>query len=109
MPRPRFNLRIALMLVTLLCAWLGWQLSLVRERNATLDAVRESRGLIFYHDRSELPLFRQWMGDTGADWIMVPPNVPRDLQARIVKAFPQVQLNVVSQASIEQFRPHHEK
>ncbi|WP_428303737.1 hypothetical protein [Lacipirellula sp.] len=109
MPRPRFTLRVALALVAMLCGWLGWQASIVRERNAVLAAVRTHHGLIFYHDASELPLVRQWMGDTAADWIMISKNSPQDLQDRIKRAFPRTQLNVIAQEGIELFRPSAEQ
>jgi len=109
MPRPRFTLRIAMALVAMLCGWLGWQASIVRERNAVLEAVRTQRGLIFYHDASELPYVRQWMGDTAADWIMISKTSPRHLHDRIMRAFPRTQLSVVAQEGIEEFRPSAEQ
>lgn len=109
MPRPRFTLRVAMALVAMLCGWLGWQASIVRERNAVLEAVRTQGGLIFYHDASELPYVRQWMGDTAADWIMISKNSPRHLHDRIMRAFPRTQLSVVAQEGIEEFRQSAEQ
>jgi hypothetical protein len=104
MPRPRFTLRVFLLIVAAICGWLGWQASLVRERNGVLKDVQVHRGLISYHDKSELPLVRQYMGDTAADWIMIAPESPIELQLRIRTAFPRIQLNIVPQANIEMFR-----
>ena len=65
----RFSLRGMLVLVMLCAVWLGWQVSLVRERRAIL-ADRAEQGDI-PHTRQHPSWLRHWMRDEALDHLIV--------------------------------------
>ena len=71
----RFSLRTLLVVVTVVCVWLGWQLSIVRQRRAKITEL-EGRHWVFvggddsslryragFERRNKFPDFRRWLGD----------------------------------------------
>jgi hypothetical protein len=98
----RFSLRNVLLLTTCAACWLAWQAAVVRERSALLALVKRDGGLIFFHDASELPVLRRLMGDSAADWIMIPADTAPQYEARLHRAFPDAQITVLPKSSSEE-------
>lgn len=105
MPRPRFTMRVALLAVAVICGWLGWQASIVRERKSILATVEACGGVIVYPDKSELPPVRQWMGEEDVIAILVPEDATGAIQARIRVAFPETQIVSASQEASQFIQP----
>src|SRR5262245_33675445 len=67
----RFSLRTLLVLVTVFCVWLGWQVSIVHERKAALAKPGIVERVVYPGDDEwnkadsvpTLPFWRYWMGD----------------------------------------------
>ena len=101
----RFSLRSLLVVVTVFCVWLGWEMHIVRGRRQALRWVEQNGGSHFgEEDRSRLSGFynvnnvippvdsistiRRWLGDRLIDRIIMPKTaVPEDFD-RVRKFFP---------------------
>src|SRR5262245_35817365 len=71
----RYSLRTLLVLVTVFCLWLGWQVRIVHKRKAALREIEDagggsSRGTTPYlspmgevRRAQSLPFWRHWIGD----------------------------------------------
>jgi hypothetical protein len=66
----RYSLRTLLILVTVFCVCLGWQVRIVQKRKAALTEIGEAWKLKEYGlspsggmSRGELPFWRYWLGD----------------------------------------------
>ncbi len=105
----RFSLRSMFVAATLLCLWLGWELSVLRARQTVR---RELKGNAAFHFVSveamaaqmvvpvgsppaSVPLVRRWLGDEAIDQIWYTRHLQgfseADLQ-RLEKAFPEAEL-----------------
>ena len=65
----RFSLRTMFVVVTVLCVWLGWESSVVRQRQGVLKELRASPGF-------EITTAEEWAG-------RFPPNAPHPPPAKI--------------------------
>ena len=97
----RFSLRTLLILMTLLCCWLAWESSIVRQRKALLSQMQASGA---FHitparhwgdppptPRATIPWIRRWLGDEAIQSVTysyAPPEI--DMQ-RVERAFPEAQ------------------
>jgi hypothetical protein len=97
----QFSLRTLMIVVTLLavlCAYVGWQAKIVRDRNLMLQWIKDHDGycLIATNElpiRAENPsLLRRWLGDSQVAEVWFRSLVARDDAARIRETFPGVQL-----------------
>lgn len=105
-PRRRwsFTLRTLFVAVTELCCWLGWQLHIVRERNAVKEMLRERNvgldGLPSTVANASPPKIswdRQLLGDSTTAQIYVNGNAfSKDEVRRIRAAFPETTISVVT-------------
>ena len=94
----RFSVRTLLIAVTIFCVWLGWQVSIVREREALTKVVTDAGGhcVLRYVVNVELELsridrffIRRWMGDR--EWKSIGFDVIPDpaLLQKVERAFPE--------------------
>jgi hypothetical protein len=97
----RFSLGTLLLAVTIFCVWLGWQASIVRERNSLrdrfkdrvsfLDRVNDDFGELFGVPASRPPglsWIREKMGDRWIDTILCSGLASEDVE-RLQVAFPE--------------------
>src|SRR4051812_12404225 len=105
----RFSVRTLLIAVTIFCMWLGWQVSIVRERRAVMDAAYAQDSLTAFWpypefepdpdfadkveeqkaDAMRLSFVRRMMGDKPIDRVYC--RVP-ELMKRIDDAFPEAEI-----------------
>jgi hypothetical protein len=102
MTLPRFSLRLLLLAVAVLCAWLAWERSVVMERRAALNILRK-RGAAFPLTRAhQQSWLRQAIGEFGyvPAVILIPPNSWPDAgELKVIQAtFPE--------ATIERLGPN---
>ena len=100
---PRFTVRALLIAVTICCLWLGWQVSVVRERRAVLRWLAGGAGwsitLSDYQqipsgppsdpDAVQLPPWRVWLGDEPIAQIGFDASVEQSERDRVKKLFPE--------------------
>ena len=106
----RFSLSSLLLFVTLICIWLGWGVSQLRERKAMIELVRSRHGEIiiggvvissqidgrdYYEGHGahpeRIPILLRWMGATPIEIISVPVGkFTIDERIRIRAAFPEL-------------------
>src|SRR5688572_181685 len=83
----RFSLRTMFLVVTAVCCWLAWQLSVVRERRDLLNDLNASRGFQIVKASEwakdtpaadqpvpAIPWIREWLGDEAIQSIWFPPE-----------------------------------
>ena len=91
MKLPRFSLRLLLVAVAVLCAWLAWERSVVQERQAVLTK-RRAWGVPASSSRARIPLHRVWFGDRAMDQLWVPANSSRSEVQRLSRLFPEARI-----------------
>ncbi len=90
-PRFQFRLRTLFLVVTILaipCAYVGWQMKLVAERERllnTVEAVIPGRLV----DDAALPVLRQWLGDRSCLAIGLADSESDKTIERYRRAFPE--------------------
>jgi hypothetical protein len=88
--RLQFSLRTMLLAFTLFAVWLGWELSVIRERKAFLKRVRYSgpANLVLNpRPHSDLPVYRRWLGDATVERI----DAENEADAKVAeKLFPEL-------------------
>jgi hypothetical protein len=102
----RLSLRTIFVLVTILCCWLGWELSIVKQRQALLKDLRTKGGysittaeLIRKNNPTatalaNVPLRRRLLGDEAIQEIGYSWPVPtKEELARISKTFPEAKVH----------------
>jgi len=96
----RFSIRTLLVAVTIFCVWLGWQVSIVRERKALVPLVRQTGGAAWAFDEPWMQpadgpgSFRKLIGDRAWLHIVLPKkHDPNDL-ARVDLAFPEAIVSI---------------
>jgi hypothetical protein len=101
----RFSIRTLLIVLTIVCLWLGWQVNTVWQRRGLLNLITERGGAYLFvadsnpfeaADREplELSYIQIRLRDELVRWIEVPQDfAERDLQ-RIRRAFPEAELRV---------------
>lgn len=105
-----FSLRTMFIVVTLLCCYLAWQMSIVRARQAILQEVRShvwvqvTTAAAWEKNQSpgptapktaRIPLVRQWLGDEAIQEISCAHgyhNLSPEQYQRLVKAFPEAKV-----------------
>jgi hypothetical protein len=115
----QFSLRTLLVGVTLLaipCAYVGWQIKIVRERKALAREVSEAGGNLFFVSEAIQPMHRTfvvngamrgppyptvsrlrvWLGDDVALGIVLPTSTPADTVKRVEQVFPEADVGVKS-------------
>jgi hypothetical protein len=105
-PKPRrlrFTLRTLLVVMAAVGVWLGWQLSIVRERQATRHWLSEGAGwFITATDYAQIPsppaaeptarqvpFWRLWLGDEPIAQIGFEPVVGKAERQHVKKLFPE--------------------
>jgi len=91
-----YSLRCLFALITLCALWVGWQTSIVRERQALLNLVQDSGGgaydLVSTGSASSPPasisFFRKLIGDRVMGAIMLPESLS-ERRDQIARAFPE--------------------
>ncbi len=97
----QFGLGTMLLLVTLLCVWLAWQMHVVRERELVRASVtRHGAVVTALKDRIEwkgfgtspqisVPFWRQWVGDEPIAGIAFSPDADEADVERAQRVFPE--------------------
>jgi hypothetical protein len=106
----RFSLRTGFVVLTILCIYLGWQLSIVRARQSFLQELRATQR---YHILSadqyleryapalptpppvEISLARTWLGDQPIQEIMYWPGTQQSELDRIAKIIPEAEVREI--------------
>lgn len=120
-PKPRsrwwrFSLRTMFIVVTLLCCWLGWESSIVRNRQSVLKEMRSSSAVHFVTAEewkgrfplpmsvspgpsapraASIPVTRAWLGDVAIQEIWYAPYLTSLSDAelsRLRRTFPEAEL-----------------
>jgi len=113
-PRRRwfnFSLRTLFIVVTALCCWLGWEMSVVRSRQAALSRIKGNMAFSVttaqsYRERwpagmsvptlATIPLIRRLLGDEAVQEIVVHrwfQSFSEEELSRLTRAFPEAQLS----------------
>ena len=96
----RFSVRTLLIAVTVLCVWLGWQVSIVRERNAIIALMRSRQPYFSLLDNDQIVVappaphpswIRRLIGDKSRSLLNV-NNLTLAEAKRVAKAFPEARL-----------------
>ena len=101
--RFQFRLRTLMIGVTLLaavCAYVGWQARIVRERMLMMRWIKEHDGYCLIAVKepdtplkaARPPLVRRWLGDVQVVEIWFRSLIARDDATRLLEAFPGTQL-----------------
>jgi hypothetical protein len=106
--RFRYNLRTLMLVVTLLCLWLGWEFNAIQERRAIVEWTVANDGLVYnggshigFFDGSfstltftpaSMPFWRRWMGDVAALEITLPASATARDHRRAQRAFPEARV-----------------
>jgi hypothetical protein len=106
-PRRRFQFRlrtlmIGVALLAVPCAYVGWQVRIVRERQALIAAishdvmyldVQVAAAVGYYRSKkmtpATVPLLRQWLGDVAVEVIAIPARASPEFKERVKAAFPE--------------------
>ena len=102
----QFRLQTLLAVVTLsavLCAYIGWQAKLVREREA-LSAKRDGVFMVIGADDSEVPLVRRMLGDHEYMSILFDDAPPDAILLRYRAAFPEAEIRTDGRFVWESFK-----
>lgn len=101
----RFSLRSLFVLVTLVGVWLGYQMSIVRERQALLASIVARGGIVTETDPSaarmpdieDIPWYRRILGDRAVASIGMGAEIPSGVAypatvGRVLRAFPEAEV-----------------
>lgn len=98
-PRLRFSLRTLLVLVTVLCVWLGYQLNWIQERREARELLRRNGAMWSEEtDNTPAPLSLRVFGEKGLGmfWIGLPTETDRydrqEMVAKFKRLFPEVRV-----------------
>jgi hypothetical protein len=89
----RFSVRTLLVAVTICCVWLGWQVSIVRERKAAVKLLDHLAGPVSfsgYVDPPYVNIVRRMLGDVPPLYSLHIYDATLDEIQRIKNAFPEV-------------------
>jgi hypothetical protein len=98
--RFRFSLATVFVVVTAVAVFLGYELNIVRERQAAARWIKNNVGR--FHTVSDcnqmfntsepetIGIIRQWLGDETAAWIAIPRECSPSEEARIKSLFPEI-------------------
>jgi hypothetical protein len=84
----RFSLRTMFVLVTMVCVWLGWEVSVSRFRGKTRSLIEVCGGQAFHGDRFRL----NFMNDWKESHIWLPETTQHGDVEVIRKAFPEARI-----------------
>jgi hypothetical protein len=98
-PKLRFSLRLMFLAMTVLAAWLAWDMSIIRHRRAllaTLDisyavtpAVELSSQLAYRTFAAQVGSVRRLLGDEAIQFIFYPQNAEPEFVSTLQAAFPE--------------------
>jgi hypothetical protein len=104
----RFSLRTMFIFMTLLCCWLGWEASVVRERHSVRRELGANPAFIFVTAKAwaevaigastpkvRIPIVRVWLGDEAIQqigYMRYMPGFSEDEVKRLSRVFPEAQL-----------------
>ena len=90
-----YSVRTLLLAVTVFCVWLGWQVSIVRDRKAMLQRIDAAGGNGTWRDRSggkHLMWHRRKLGDRFIPRITVPSSWTDEQITEITQLFPEAKV-----------------
>src|SRR4051794_36429725 len=90
----RLSVRTLLIAVTIFCVWLGWQVSIVRERKGLIALVSQVGGATYaleepWVDPGDPGFIRRILGDKPWLHIALPKKHDPDLLSSVDRAFPE--------------------
>jgi len=95
---PRYSLRMLFAVVTVVAIWLGWEMSIVRERNTWAHRIIDAGGSIdtqypeLAGGNQPIPkhlfVVREWLGDKGYAMIVLPNAFAKDIE-KFKRIFPE--------------------
>jgi hypothetical protein len=104
----RFNLRTLFIFMTLLCCWLGWEASVVRERHSVRRELGANPAFIFVTanawaeaavgvptPKARIPIVRGWLGDEAIQqigYMRYMSGFSEEEVKRLSRVFPEAQL-----------------
>jgi hypothetical protein len=101
----QFGLGTLFLVVTVFASWLGWELHVVRERQAIRQRIAESGGKIYSSEESEylltslgmvtecrIPFWREWLGDEPVGFITLKTSASDAELKKARLAFPEAQV-----------------
>jgi hypothetical protein len=98
----RFSIRTMLIAVTILCiglSWLGWQISVVRERRIVLGLARSLHAVVDQADSRSpttdirLSPIRSWLGDVAVFQIqLLEKEGSAEERETIIRSFPEAKI-----------------
>jgi hypothetical protein len=91
------RLLVAVTIVALIAAWLGWQVTLVGQRRELSKQIWDGGGSVYtaadLAQSGQLPGIRPWLGDEPVGTIYLPPpRFSNEDFARVRAAFPEAHL-----------------
>ena len=91
------TLLVAVTVVALIAAWIGWQVTLVGQRRELARQIQDGGGSVYtaadLAQSGQLPGIRPWLGDEPVGTIYLPPpGFSADDFARVCAAFPEAHL-----------------
>jgi hypothetical protein len=111
----RFSLRALLVVITLLCLWLGWETSIVHERKRLLSEAWQLDGIILVPPKVytppkqavTVPYFREWLEDESVSFVFFNPKQMEnfELLKRMERAFPEAEFFQLANGPYAQVRP----
>ena len=96
MTLPRFSLRLLLLAVTVLCAWLAWKRSVVMERRAARTKFEERAVFVFFDDppaTKGVSFVRMALGDEQVELIALSADIAPTERERLSRLFPEASID----------------
>ena len=88
-----FSIRTLLIAVTVFCVWLGWEMSVVRERTTLIDTlVKADCNIMFPVDETSPSPLRRLLGDQDVSLIEFSSAVSDAEKALAQKVFPEAKI-----------------
>lgn len=94
----RFSLRTLFVVVTVFAVWLGWELSFIKERKASIRLIRDKYGSVYTSsdladrpvtDLVSIPFWRRMLGDEAVQMVRLTPAFSDNDLRNVQRIFPE--------------------